>query len=265
MITRCLWLYDAVLFSKFGLDLSENPKSTAVDCKLQIIPENCQRESKSRSRPSLKDNTHIKLESQRPKNGLKNVTCNISHENSYNEVLALKEAIHAEKKNLQNLQRDLEEERNASSSAAKEAMAMIARLQEEKAAILMEARQFKRMAEERDLHNHEALSVLKEMLRKKEEEALILENEYLITSGTGKLLFPDQSQEQDIPSVEINQSGNMKYEDGSRSCVDCGLSRRINHGSDCMTDDVSHDDALFGLCHVTSCGLALETNDFSRR
>ena len=255
-----------------------------MDWKRQIIPDNCQRENKSRFRPSLKDNTNINLESRKQKNGLKNIACNISHENSYNEVLALKEAIHAEKKTLQNLQRDLEEERNASSSAAKEAMAMIARLQEEKAAVLMEARQFKRMAEERELHNHEALSVLKEMFQKKEEEAVVLENEYFIASGTRQLLFPDQSQEQHIPSVQINQSGNMEYEDGSRSRVDCGFSSAYNNCTtkhmtsyegfaqgeegvliDCTTDDASHDDDLFGLCHVNPLGLVLETNGFTRR
>jgi hypothetical protein len=42
---------------------------------------------------------------------------------------------------------ELEKERNASATAANEAMGMIARLQEEKAAVLMEARQFQQVVE----------------------------------------------------------------------------------------------------------------------
>jgi hypothetical protein len=42
---------------------------------------------------------------------------------------------------------ELEKERNASATAANEAMGMIARLQEEKAAVLMEAKQFQRVVE----------------------------------------------------------------------------------------------------------------------
>jgi hypothetical protein len=42
---------------------------------------------------------------------------------------------------------ELEKERNTSATAANEAMGMIARLQEEKAAVLMEARQFQQVVE----------------------------------------------------------------------------------------------------------------------
>jgi hypothetical protein len=44
---------------------------------------------------------------------------------------------------------ELEKERNASMTAANEAMGMIARLQEEKAAVLMEARQFQQVVEQK--------------------------------------------------------------------------------------------------------------------
>lgn len=93
------------------------------------------------------------------------------------EIAALREALRDEKEALRCLQVELEEERNASTTAANEAMAMIARLQEEKAAVLMEARQFKRMAEERETHNQEAIALLKEMLLEREEETAFLENE----------------------------------------------------------------------------------------
>lgn len=129
--------------------------------------ENLSKEKKRGLKPGLKDSTNLD-----PKAALKQNSLHL-----YNEVLALKEALRAEKEAHRCLQAELDQERNASSSAANEAMAMIARLQEEKAAVLMEARQFKRMAEERELHNQEAISLLKDMLLNKEDEALALENE----------------------------------------------------------------------------------------
>jgi hypothetical protein len=55
---------------------------------------------------------------------------------------------------------ELEKERNASATAANEAMGMIARLQEEKAAVLMEARQFQQVVEQKSMHDQEAIEGL---------------------------------------------------------------------------------------------------------
>ncbi|MCO5595981.1 hypothetical protein L7F22_050033 [Adiantum nelumboides] len=128
--------------------------------------ENLSREKRRGLKPGLKDSTNLD-----PKLLKQNTL------QTYNEVLVLKEALRGEKEAHRALQAELDEERNAASSAANEAMSMIARLQEEKAAVLMEARQFKRMAEERELHNQEAIFLLKDMLMNKEEEALALETE----------------------------------------------------------------------------------------
>ncbi|KAH7426045.1 hypothetical protein KP509_11G082600 [Ceratopteris richardii] len=129
--------------------------------------ENVPREKRGGPKPGLKDRTNLE-----PKISVKQI-----NDNTRNEILALKEALHSEREAHRALQAELEQERNASSSAANEAMSMIARIQEEKAAVLMEARQFKRIAEERELHNQEAITLLKEMLLNKEEEALALEHE----------------------------------------------------------------------------------------
>ncbi|KAI5079677.1 hypothetical protein GOP47_0005156 [Adiantum capillus-veneris] len=129
--------------------------------------ENLSKEKRRWLKPGLKDSTNLDPKATLKQNNL----------HTYNEVMVLKETLHAEREAHRSLQTELDEERNAASSAANEAMSMIARLQEEKAAVLMEARQFKRMAEERELHNQEAISLLKEMLMNKEEEALALENE----------------------------------------------------------------------------------------
>ncbi|CAM6076405.1 unnamed protein product [Sphagnum tenellum] len=72
---------------------------------------------------------------------------------------------------------ELEKERNASATAANEAMGMIARLQEEKAAVLMEARQFQRMVEQKSTHDQEAIEGLREVIARIEEEKRELEEE----------------------------------------------------------------------------------------
>ncbi|KAH9563772.1 hypothetical protein CY35_05G143200 [Sphagnum magellanicum] len=72
---------------------------------------------------------------------------------------------------------ELEKERNASATAANEAMGMIARLQEEKAAVLMEARQFQRVVEQKSMHDQEAIEALREVIARIEEEKRELEEE----------------------------------------------------------------------------------------
>ncbi|KAI0492746.1 hypothetical protein KFK09_027022 [Dendrobium nobile] len=72
---------------------------------------------------------------------------------------------------------ELEKERNAAASAADEAMAMILRLQKEKAEIGMEARQYKRMVEEKSAYDEEEMEILKEIIVRREREKHVLENE----------------------------------------------------------------------------------------
>ncbi|KZV45378.1 hypothetical protein F511_05542 [Dorcoceras hygrometricum] len=72
---------------------------------------------------------------------------------------------------------ELEKERNAAASAAEEAMAMILRLQEEKASIEMEARQHQRIFEEKSAYDAEEMDILKEILVRREMEKHLLEME----------------------------------------------------------------------------------------
>ncbi|PIA54194.1 hypothetical protein AQUCO_00900622v1 [Aquilegia coerulea] len=86
-----------------------------------------------------------------------------------NECMALREALTKQQQSIQELYIELEEERNASSSAANEAMSMILRLQREKAEIQMEARQFKRFAEEKMAHDQQELIALEDLIYKKDQ------------------------------------------------------------------------------------------------
>jgi hypothetical protein len=72
---------------------------------------------------------------------------------------------------------ELDEERSASAIAVNNAMAMITRLQAEKATVQMEALQYQRMMEEEAEYDQEALQVMKDSLLKREEEIKILESE----------------------------------------------------------------------------------------
>ncbi|KAF7808665.1 myosin-binding protein 2 [Senna tora] len=92
-------------------------------------------------------------------------------------VEKLKSALKSERKTLSVLYAELEEERSASAIAANQTMAMINRLQEEKAAMQMEALQYQRMMEEQSEYDQEALQLLNELMVKREKEKQELEKE----------------------------------------------------------------------------------------
>ncbi|XP_077230553.1 myosin-binding protein 3-like [Tasmannia lanceolata] len=89
----------------------------------------------------------------------------------------LKTALKSERRVLTALYAELEEERSASAIAANQTMAMITRLQEEKAAMQMEALQYQRMMEEQSEYDQEALQLLNELMVKREKEKQELEKE----------------------------------------------------------------------------------------
>ena len=89
----------------------------------------------------------------------------------------LRSKLETERKAHKDLSVELEAERNAAAIAANQTMAMITRLQEEKAAIKMEAVQYQRMMEEQAEYDQEALQLLNELVIKREKEKQELENE----------------------------------------------------------------------------------------
>lgn len=87
----------------------------------------------------------------------------------------LKKQVRLDRKSLISLYMELDEERSASAVAANNAMAMITRLQAEKAAVQMEALQYQRMMEEQAEYDQEALQVMKDLVSKRDEEIKGLE------------------------------------------------------------------------------------------
>ncbi|XP_075104234.1 myosin-binding protein 7-like [Nicotiana tabacum] len=86
-----------------------------------------------------------------------------------NECAALREMVSSQQQIIKDLSSELEEERNASSSAAKEAMSMILRVQREKAEAQMELKQFKRLTEEEKAHDQLEIMALEDLLYKREQ------------------------------------------------------------------------------------------------
>ncbi|XP_015166063.1 probable myosin-binding protein 4 isoform X2 [Solanum tuberosum] len=91
----------------------------------------------------------------------------------------LKRQIEHDQRYINSLYKELEEERSASAIATNQAMAMITRLQEEKASLHMEALQYLRMMEEQAEYDMEALERANDQLADREKELQDLEEELL--------------------------------------------------------------------------------------
>ncbi|KAK1270484.1 hypothetical protein QJS04_geneDACA004443 [Acorus gramineus] len=97
--------------------------------------------------------------------------------NEANTIWILEQALKEEQVAHAALYLELEKERSAAATAADEAMAMILRLQKEKAVVEMEARQYQRMIEEKSAYDEEEMDILKEIIIRREREKHVLEKE----------------------------------------------------------------------------------------
>ncbi|KAK7277579.1 hypothetical protein RJT34_22594 [Clitoria ternatea] len=116
------------------------------------------------------------------------------------------------KKCMDVLQKELEEERNASAIATNEAMSMITRLQEEKAALQMEALQYLRMMEEQAEYDNDELEKVNDLLTDKEKEIQDLEAElefYRANSEDEPMVHPMQKESWDSrgENVTVQKAG----------------------------------------------------------
>nr|GMC92468.1 myosin-binding protein 2 [Ipomoea batatas] len=116
----------------------------------------------------------------------------------------LKTALKSERKALHAVYTELEEERSASAVAANQTMAMINRLQEEKAAMQMEALQHQRMMDEQPKYDQEVLQLLNELLVKREKERQELEKELEVYKKR-VLEFEAKEKDSDALSIDLNQ------------------------------------------------------------
>ncbi|KAF3452926.1 hypothetical protein FNV43_RR03359 [Rhamnella rubrinervis] len=139
------------------------------------------------------------------------------------DMTAMKEALLAQQQLLQKLYVELDEERESSATAASEALSMILRLQGEKAAVKMEASQYKRLAEEKICHAEESLEIFEDVIYQKEMEIASLEFQVqaykckLLSLGCSDLgatenRFPENLlfQGSDLSNGETSVSGNVR-------------------------------------------------------
>ncbi|EHA8587457.1 myosin-binding protein 7 [Cocos nucifera] len=136
-----------------------SPACLCASCPCCSLPSTTWRRSVKRKLDPAEDETH-----RDPP-----VAGDVARVEVANEVAALREALATQQQSIQELCTELEEERNASSTAASEAMSMILRLQREKAEVQMEARQFKRFAEEKMAHDQRELAALDDLLYKRDQ------------------------------------------------------------------------------------------------
>ncbi|XP_042413026.1 myosin-binding protein 1-like [Zingiber officinale] len=139
------------------------------------------------------------------------------------------------------LYKELEEERSASAVAAYEAMAMINRLQEEKAGMQMEALHYRRMMEEQAEHDQEAIHELNNLLTDREKELIDLEAEL---ESCRKRLGEETTEPEEKSSheTELKRMAEGFEEDKARilACLK-NLQEKIDNGVCCgsLQDEVS--------------------------
>ncbi|XP_023539873.1 uncharacterized protein LOC111800419 [Cucurbita pepo subsp. pepo] len=124
--------------------------------------------------------------------------------NESDTIKLLEQALEEEQMARATLYLELEKERSAAATATDEAMAMILRLQEEKASIEMDARQYQRMIEEKTAYDAEEMSILKEILVRREREMHFLEKE---VEAFQKSFFEDDGVDVDMLDPEITPQG----------------------------------------------------------
>ncbi|CAK9171612.1 unnamed protein product [Ilex paraguariensis] len=117
---------------------------------------------------------------------------------------ALKEALCAQRHLLQKLYNELDVEREASATAASEALSTILRLQGEKVVVKLEVEQYKRLAEEKMCHAEESLAIFEDLNYQKEMKIVALD--YQVQAYRYKLLSMDCS---DLGVDEINFPENL--------------------------------------------------------
>ncbi|CAL1405826.1 unnamed protein product [Linum trigynum] len=167
----------------------------------------------------------------------------------------LRTALKSEQNALNALYTELEEERSASAIAANQTMAMINRLQEEKAAMQMEALQYQRMMEEQSEYDQEALQLLNDLMIKREKEKQELERELevyrkrvLDYEAREELIMVRRRRSEDgsLRSVKSSSTCNNGEDSEELSSIDLNREARDESGSMSENPESSNDHNSYG-------------------
>ncbi|KAL9265353.1 Myosin-binding protein 2-like protein [Drosera capensis] len=149
----------------------------------------------------------------------------------------LESALREERKALRTLYAELEKERNAAAVATNETMAMISRLQEEKAAMQMEALHNQRMMEEQAEYDQEALQMMNEVIVKREMEKLELEK--MLEIYKNKVVEYEERERMRILARRIDGSTRSKASSGFSSNAEESDGSSIDLNDEAKKVDVS--------------------------
>ncbi|CAA7032448.1 unnamed protein product [Microthlaspi erraticum] len=94
----------------------------------------------------------------------------LSDEDQVFDVITLRNMVKRERKRGDSMKMELEKERRAAESAAEEAMAMLLKLRMEKSGVEMEASQYKRESEQKQVYDQELIQSLQWMLTKHDDD-----------------------------------------------------------------------------------------------
>ncbi|KAL7251209.1 hypothetical protein ACSBR1_013105 [Camellia fascicularis] len=130
----------------------------------------------------LDETLHEKKLAEKNESSYEEIKSNVQKELGYegnekNAIRILEQALEEEHAACAALYLELEKERSAAATAADEAMAIILRLQDEKASIEMEAWQYQRIIEEKSAYDAEEMNILKEILVRRQKDKHFLERE----------------------------------------------------------------------------------------
>ncbi|XP_031277866.1 probable myosin-binding protein 4 [Pistacia vera] len=137
----------------------------------------------------------------------------------------LKRQVEYDRKCMNALYKELDEERSASAVAANQAMAMITRLQEEKAALQMDALQYLRMMEEQAEYDLEELEKANTLLAEKDKEIQDLEADleyYRLSYLNEPMMRTIQVENHNLKKENVNgENLSLNHINGNANLVPC--------------------------------------------
>ncbi|RZB91245.1 Myosin-binding protein 7 isoform A [Glycine soja] len=142
----------------------------------------------------------------------KSIRCSVISR-SKSDVTAMRDTLLAQQQLLEKLYAELDEEREASATATSEALDMILRLQGEIAVVKMEARHYKRVAEEKIGHAEASLEAFEELMYQKEMQIASLE--FQVKAYRHKLMSLGCELQEDL--LLLNRSDQRNGENGGQS------------------------------------------------
>ncbi|KAL2504706.1 putative ovule protein [Abeliophyllum distichum] len=129
------------------------------------------------------------------------------------DITELRKLVKIERRRASAACTELEKERAASATAAEETMAMILRLQNEKSLIEMEANQYRRLAEKKQLHDQEVIRSLQWLVLRHSSERALLEDQ-LISCRRKLKHFGNNDEKEECEEFEEDYSSlNPSFED----------------------------------------------------